>query len=73
MTCLTDWALTLTIQRAWRVAEALESGMVSFNTGPIAPGIARFDGVKFAGVGRKSSRDGIGDYLEQKTFSIGRL
>jgi len=64
---------TENIRRAWRVAEALEFGMVGFNTGAISLEVAPFGGVKLSGVGREGSRYGIDEYLEQKTFHIGSL
>jgi len=60
-------------RRAWRVAEALEFGMVGFNTGAISLEVAPFGGVKLSGIGREGSRYGIDEYLEQKTFHIGSL
>ncbi|QCA03940.1 NAD-dependent succinate-semialdehyde dehydrogenase [Pantoea vagans] len=64
---------TESIRRAWRVAEALEFGMVGFNTGAISLEVAPFGGVKLSGIGREGSRYGIDEYLEQKTFHIGSL
>lgn len=60
-------------RRAWRVAEALEFGMVGFNTGAISLEVAPFGGVKLSGIGREGSRYGMDEYLEQKTFHIGSL
>lgn len=64
---------TENIRRAWRIAEALEFGMVGFNTGAISLEVAPFGGVKLSGIGREGSRYGIDEYLEQKTFHIGSL
>ncbi|WP_142501548.1 NAD-dependent succinate-semialdehyde dehydrogenase [Klebsiella sp. 2680] len=64
---------TENIRRAWRVAEALEFGMVGFNTGAISLDAAPFGGIKLSGLGREGSRYGIEEYLEQKTFHIGNL
>ena len=64
---------TENIRRAWRVAEALEFGMIGFNTGAISLEVAPFGGVKLSGIGREGSRYGIDEYLEQKTFHIGSL
>lgn len=52
--------------RVWRVAEALESGMVGVNTGLIANEAAPFGGVKQSGLGREGSRYGIEGFLELK-------
>jgi len=57
--------------RAWRVAEALESGIVGINTGLISTEVAPFGGVKASGLGREGSRHGIDDYLEIKYLCIG--
>ena len=52
--------------RVWRVAEALECGMVGINTGLISNEVSPFGGIKQSGVGREGSRHGIADYLELK-------
>lgn len=52
--------------RVWRVAEAIEAGMVGINTGMISNATAPFGGVKFSGSGREGSRHGIEDYLNWK-------
>ncbi len=52
--------------RVWRVAEALEYGMVGINAGLISTEVAPFGGVKQSGLGREGSRHGIDDYLEMK-------
>ncbi|WP_246504775.1 NAD-dependent succinate-semialdehyde dehydrogenase [Microvirga antarctica] len=52
--------------RVWRVAEALESGMVGVNTGLIANEAAPFGGVKQSGLGREGSKYGIEGFLEIK-------
>ncbi len=52
--------------RVWRVAEALEYGMVGINTGLISTEVAPFGGVKQSGLGREGSSHGIEDYLEMK-------
>ena len=52
--------------RVWRVAEALESGMVGVNTGLITTEVAPFGGVKESGLGREGSRHGMEEYLEIK-------
>lgn len=50
----------------WRVAEALEYGMVGINTGMISTEVAPFGGIKESGFGREGSKYGIDDYLEVK-------
>ncbi|MCH1925161.1 NADP-dependent succinate-semialdehyde dehydrogenase [Shewanella sp. C32] len=54
------------LSRVWRVAEALEYGMVGINTGLISNEVAPFGGVKASGLGREGSKYGIEDYLEMK-------
>lgn len=54
------------IYRIWRVAEALEYGMVGINSGIVSTEVAPFGGVKESGMGREGSKYGIDDYLEIK-------
>jgi succinate-semialdehyde dehydrogenase/glutarate-semialdehyde dehydrogenase len=58
------------LSRVWRVAEALEYGMVGINTGLISTEVAPFGGVKQSGLGREGSSHGIEDYLEMKYLCI---
>jgi succinate-semialdehyde dehydrogenase/glutarate-semialdehyde dehydrogenase len=58
------------IGRVWRVAEALECGMVGVNTGLISNEVAPFGGVKQSGLGREGSHYGIDDYLVIKYLCI---
>jgi succinate-semialdehyde dehydrogenase/glutarate-semialdehyde dehydrogenase len=59
------------IGRVWRVAEALEYGMVGINTGLISNEVAPFGGVKQSGLGREGSKYGIDEYVELKYLCIG--
>jgi succinate-semialdehyde dehydrogenase/glutarate-semialdehyde dehydrogenase len=59
------------IGRIWRVAEALEFGMVGVNTGIISNEVAPFGGVKQSGLGREGSIWGIEEYLEMKYVCLG--
>ncbi|KCV81671.1 succinate-semialdehyde dehydrogenase [Actibacterium atlanticum] len=59
------------ISRVYRVAEALEYGMVGVNTGLISTEVAPFGGVKQSGQGREGSRHGVEDYLEMKYICLG--
>ena len=59
------------VGRVWRVAEALEYGMVGVNTGIISTEVAPFGGVKQSGIGREGSKYGIDEYLEMKYVCIG--
>jgi succinate-semialdehyde dehydrogenase/glutarate-semialdehyde dehydrogenase len=61
------------IGRAWRVAEALEYGMVGVNTGLITTEVAPFGGVKESGLGREGSKYGIDEYVEVKYICFGGL
>jgi succinate-semialdehyde dehydrogenase/glutarate-semialdehyde dehydrogenase len=57
--------------KVWRVAEALEYGIVGVNTGLISTEVAPFGGVKESGLGREGSKYGIEDYLEIKYICMG--
>ncbi|MBN1335351.1 MAG: NAD-dependent succinate-semialdehyde dehydrogenase [Deltaproteobacteria bacterium] len=59
--------------RIWRVAEALESGMVGVNTGILSTEVAPFGGVKLSGLGREGSKYGIEAYLEVKYVCLGGI
>ena len=59
------------MSRVWRVAEALEAGIVGINTGIISTEVAPFGGVKQSGLGREGSRHGLDDYMEIKYLCIG--
>lgn len=61
------------IGRIWRVAEALEVGMVGINTGIISHAEAPFGGVKQSGLGREGSRHGMEEYQEMKYLCMGGL
>jgi succinate-semialdehyde dehydrogenase/glutarate-semialdehyde dehydrogenase len=61
------------IGRIWRVAEALEYGIVGVNTGLISTEVAPFGGVKESGIGREGSKYGIDEYLEIKYLCLGGL
>ena len=59
------------LARIWRVAEAMEVGMVGVNTGLISTEVAPFGGVKQSGLGREGSSHGLEDYLEIKYVCMG--
>ncbi len=61
------------IGRVWRVAEALEFGMVGINEGVISTELAPFGGVKESGLGREGSHHGIEEFLEIKYLMMGGL
>ncbi|EIJ44225.1 succinate-semialdehyde dehydrogenase [Beggiatoa alba B18LD] len=59
--------------RVWRVAEALEYGMVGINEGIISTEVAPFGGVKESGIGREGSKYGVDDFLEIKYLCMGGI
>jgi succinate-semialdehyde dehydrogenase/glutarate-semialdehyde dehydrogenase len=59
------------LANVWRVAEALEYGMVGVNTGLISTEVAPFGGIKQSGTGREGSKYGCDDYLEIKYVCVG--
>ncbi len=59
------------IGRIWRVAEALEYGMVGINTGILSNAAAPFGGVKQSGLGREGSYQGLDDYMVTKYLCMG--
>jgi succinate-semialdehyde dehydrogenase/glutarate-semialdehyde dehydrogenase len=61
------------IGRVWRVAEALEYGIVGINTGIISTEVAPFGGVKESGIGREGSKYGIEEFLEIKYLCLGGI
>ena len=61
------------IGRVWRVAEALEYGIVGINTGLISTAEAPFGGVKESGIGREGSKYGIDDFLVIKYLCLGGI
>ncbi|HEX7687507.1 MAG TPA: NAD-dependent succinate-semialdehyde dehydrogenase [Burkholderiaceae bacterium] len=61
------------VGRIFRVAEALESGMVGINTGMISVAEVPFGGVKQSGLGREGARQGIEDYVEVKYLCLGDI
>ena len=61
------------MSRIFRVAEALEYGIVGVNTGLISTEVAPFGGVKESGIGREGSKYGMDDYLVVKYLCLGGL
>ena len=70
---LASYFYTRDIGRVWRVAEALEFGIVGINEGIISNEMAPFGGVKESGSGREGSKYGIDDYVEIKYMLMGGL
>ena len=61
------------VRRIWRVADALETGIVGINEGALAAEAAPFGGVKESGYGREGSTHGLDDYLHTKYVCQGQL
>ena len=61
------------VGRVWRVAEALEYGIVGINTGLISTEVAPFGGVKESGLGREGSKYGLDEFLEIKYLCLGGI
>lgn len=61
------------VARCFRVAEAIESGMVGINTGAISSETVPFGGIKQSGLGREGSRHGLDEYTELKLLSFGGI
>lgn len=70
---LASYFYTRDLGRSWRVAEALEYGMVGVNEGIISTEVAPFGGIKESGVGREGSKYGIDDFLEIKYVCMGGI
>jgi succinate-semialdehyde dehydrogenase/glutarate-semialdehyde dehydrogenase len=68
---LAAYFYTRDLSRTWRVAEALEYGIVGVNAGLVAAAAAPFGGVKESGLGREGSKYGIEEFLEVKYLCIG--
>lgn len=70
---LAAYFYTRDVGRIFRVAEALEYGIVGINEGIISTEVAPFGGIKASGMGREGSKYGIEDYLEIKYLCLGGL
>jgi len=70
---LASYFYTRDVSRAWRVAEALEFGIVGINEGIISTEVAPFGGMKQSGIGREGSKYGIDEYLEIKYLCMGGI
>ena len=67
---LASYFYSTNLSRVWRVAEAIESGMVCINSGILSTEVAPFGGVKQSGLGREGSKYGIDEYVEMKYLCI---
>jgi succinate-semialdehyde dehydrogenase/glutarate-semialdehyde dehydrogenase len=70
---LVNYVFTENLNRALRVAERLESGMIGLNTGLVSNPAAPFGGIKESGLGREGGTVGIEEFLELKYVAIGGL
>ncbi|MFQ6239890.1 NADP-dependent succinate-semialdehyde dehydrogenase [Sinorhizobium meliloti] len=70
---LASYFYTKDLARVFRVAEALEYGMVGVNTGLISTAEAPFGGVKLSGLGREGSKYGIEEFMEIKYVCLGGI
>jgi len=61
------------VARCWRVAEALEYGMVGINEGLISTEVAPFGGIKESGLGREGACQGLDEYMELKYLCFGGI
>jgi len=68
---LAGYVFTSDVPRTFRVAEALEVGMVGVNEGLLSTEVAPFGGIKQSGLGREGSHEGIEEYLETKYMMVG--
>jgi succinate-semialdehyde dehydrogenase/glutarate-semialdehyde dehydrogenase len=70
---LAAYFYTRDLARAFRVAEALEYGIVGVNEGMISSELVPFGGMKESGLGREGSHHGIEEFLEMKYVMMGGL
>jgi succinate-semialdehyde dehydrogenase/glutarate-semialdehyde dehydrogenase len=67
---LVAYLYTRDLDRAFRVCEAIETGMVGLNQGVVSNPAAPFGGVKQSGFGREGGFEGLGEYLETKYVAL---
>lgn len=70
---LAAYVFTSNMQRSWRIAEALEYGIVGVNEGLVSTEVAPFGGFKQSGLGREGSKYGMDEYLEIKYVCLGNM
>lgn len=68
---LAAYAFTRDLDRFWRLADALQAGMIGINTGAISSEMAPFGGVKESGLGREGARQGMEEFLDLKMICTG--
>ena len=69
---LVSYVFTRDLDRAFRVCERLETGMIGLNQGLVSNAGAPFGGVKQSGTGREGGNEGIAEYLETKYVAMKR-
>ncbi|OYN94350.1 NAD-dependent succinate-semialdehyde dehydrogenase [Enemella evansiae] len=69
---LVGYLFTSDLERAFRVGERIEAGMIGMNTGLVSNPVAPFGGVKESGLGREGGRIGIDEFLETKYYALPR-
>lgn len=69
---LVGYLFTSDLERAFRVGERMEAGMIGMNTGLVSNPVAPFGGVKESGLGREGGRVGIDEFLELKYYALPR-
>ncbi|MBA2127497.1 succinate-semialdehyde dehydrogenase (NADP(+)) [Hyphomicrobium methylovorum] len=70
---LASYLFSQNLARAWRVAEALETGLVGMNSGLFSNEVGPFGGVKQSGLGREGAQEGLEEYLETKFLCLGGM
>ena len=70
---LAAYLFSQNLSRAWRVAEALEAGMVGVNEGVFSNEVVPFGGIKQSGLGREGAQEGLDEYLETKFICLGGI
>ncbi len=70
---LAAYLFSQNVSRAWRVAEALEAGMVGVNEGVFSNEVVPFGGIKQSGLGREGAQEGLDEYLEIKFICLGGI
>ncbi|MEX0333025.1 NAD-dependent succinate-semialdehyde dehydrogenase [Vibrio tubiashii] len=68
---LASYFYSQNIHRVWKIAEALQYGMVGINEGMISTEVAPFGGVKQSGIGREGAKQGIDEYMDVKYLCFG--
>ncbi|KOO09653.1 NAD-dependent succinate-semialdehyde dehydrogenase [Vibrio hepatarius] len=68
---LASYFYSQNIHRVWKIAEALEYGMVGINEGMLSTEVAPFGGVKQSGIGREGAKQGIDEYMDVKYLCFG--